>query len=70
MDELRNAVEADDLQAAKDILQSNKNIHLNMRIGNEYDYTTLLILACEKGCTGMVELLTLKQDFPADVKYA
>ena len=51
MDKLCNAVEANDIQTAKDILQNSRNIDLNMCIGNDQDYTTLLILACEEGHT-------------------
>ena len=67
MDELRNAVQTLDVKAAKDILQKNKNIDLNQRIGKKHNYTTLLILACETECTSMVKLLAVNRKYPADV---
>ena len=67
MDKLRNAVETDDVKEAKHILQENKNIYLNRRLGRTSCYTTLLMLACKRGCVDMVKLLTTKRKEPADV---
>ena len=64
---LRNAVETDDVKAAKHILHQNRDIDLNRRLGSMNCYTTLLMLACKRGCVDMVKLLTTKRKKPADV---
>ena len=67
MDELRNAVKTNDVKNAKLILQNKKNIDLNGQFRSKCCKTTLLMLACERGCVDMVKLLTTKRKRPADV---
>ena len=69
MDKLCNVAEANDIHTAKDILQNSKNIDLTMRVGNDQDYTTLLILACEEGHTHR-KITDFKAKVSSRCKYA
>ena len=64
---LHNAVMTDDVKEAKHILHKYKDIDLNRQFGRRRGYTSLLMLACKRGCVDMVKLLTTKRKKPADV---